>query len=244
MASQVISAPSDQPEESSTTVRDPDTLPSSLDPSGRCPRCERISNFGVGTAVRTVAVGPASTAPYDEQSVALICQGCGDSTIVIERRRNTYQRWSPVFWYPKPGHLGDTTDVPKEIAGAFDEGVRCVSVDAANAAVAMFRNALAQIVQDKGSEAAKKKNTLNDAVKQMVVDRTLHDGFKEWADHVRKVGNAGAHQESWEEIPIEQAQELCELVKHLIDTLYVQPGRVKRAMPARKRTATPPQATP
>ncbi len=128
--------------------------------------------------------------------------------------------------------------MPDPIAGAFDEGARCVSVDAPNAAVAMFRNALAQIVQDKGSEEAKKKNTLNEAVQQMVADRTLHDGFKEWADHVRKVGNAGAHQESWSEIPIDQAQELCELVKHLIDTLYIQPGRVSRAMPARKRSAT------
>ncbi|WP_431815705.1 DUF4145 domain-containing protein [Gordonia jacobaea] len=119
-----------------------------------------------------------------------------------------------------------------------------MSIEAPNAAVAMFRNALAQIVQDKGSDEAKKKSTLNEAVKQMVTDRTLHDGFKEWADHVRKVGNAGAHQESWSEIPIDQAQELCELVKHLIDTLYVQPGRIRRAMPAKKRGDTPGQGQP
>lgn len=99
----------------------------------------------------------------------------------------------------------------------------------------MFRNALAQIVQDKGSEAAKKKSTLNDAVKQMVDDRTLHDGFKDWAEHVRKVGNAGAHQETWEAIPLVQAQELQELVSHLIESLYVQPAKLSRAIAAKKR---------
>lgn len=125
--------------------------------------------------------------------------------------------------------------VPEKLGSAFLEGVRCVGVDAPNAAVAMFRNALAQIVQDKGSEAARNKNTLNLAVIQMADDRTLHDGFKEWADHVRTVGNAGAHQESWEAIPLEQAQELQELLMHLIETLYIQPAKLKTAMIAKKR---------
>ncbi|MGM5066608.1 DUF4145 domain-containing protein [Rhodococcus qingshengii] len=138
-------------------------------------------------------------------------------------------------WWPKAGHLDDTTDVPDNLADAFNEGARCVGVDAPNAAVAMFRNALAQIVHDKGSDEAKRKDTLNKAIIQMVTDRTLYDGFKEWADHVRTVGNAGAHQEAFESIPLEQAEELMELTKHLIDTLYVGPAKLRRAMPARKR---------
>ncbi|QKT09020.1 DUF4145 domain-containing protein [Gordonia sp. X0973] len=178
-----------------------------------------------------------------QQCVRLRCHGCGNETVVIEQYRSG-DGWSPLLWFPKPGHLSDTTDVPDAIAGAFDEGARCISVEASNAAVAMFRNALAQIVQDKGSEDAKKAKTLNDAVKQMVVDRTLHDGFKKFADHVRTVGNAGAHQETWAEVPIEQAQELREFVKHLIDTLYVQPGRLDRAIPPKKRSTQPAPSSP
>lgn len=51
-------------------------------------------------------------------------------------------------------------------------------MEAPHAAVAMFRNALAHIVQDKGSDEAK-KNTLNLATQQMVDDKTLWDGFNE-----------------------------------------------------------------
>lgn len=169
----------------------------------------------------------------------LRCQGCRDATVVVEIYKDGEEAWVGVQWWPKPGHLENAIDVPPNLAAAFEEGARCVAVDAPHGAVAMLRNALAQIVQDKGSETAKSKGTLNDSIKQMADDRTLHDGFKEWADHVRKVGNAGAHQESWESIPIEQAQELLELTKHLIDTLYVQPGKLRRAMPAARRPKTP-----
>ncbi len=178
-----------------------------------------------------------------EKVSILRCQGCREAMIVAEKFSNVdgVAKWRGIHWWPKAGYGEDMVDVPPNLASAFDEGVRCVGVEAPHAAVAMFRNALAQIVQDKGSESARGKKTLNDAVKQMVEDRTLHDGFKEWADHVRTVGNAGAHQESWETVPLHQAQELQDLLLHLIDTLYVQPGKLRRAMPAMKRpkTSTP-----
>ncbi|MDJ0399665.1 DUF4145 domain-containing protein [Rhodococcus rhodochrous] len=210
--------------------RNPDTLPTSRDPSGMCPRCGRVSNFTPEKSVNLYGTVETMT--------PLECQGCRRKTVVIEKFMSVNggpSRWQGVHWWPVAAAVVDMADVPSNLASAFQEGVRCVSVEAPHAAVAMFRNALAQIVQDKGSEQAKKKDTLNLAIKQMVVDRTLHDGFAEWADHVRKVGNAGAHQESWDEIPLEQAQELQDLVKHLIDSLYVQPAKLARAMPARKR---------
>ncbi|MGW6377067.1 DUF4145 domain-containing protein [Rhodococcus sp. NPDC055112] len=208
--------------------RNPDSLPTTTDPTGRCPRCNRVSSFTVENSQHLRGTLETVT--------PLRCQGCREATIVVEVfSGDAVNRWRGIHWWPKPGHLGDTTDVPTNLAEAFEEGARCVGVDAPNAAVAMFRNALAQIVQDKGSDEAKRKETLNKAIIQMVDDRTLYDGFKEWADHVRTVGNAGAHQESFESIPLEQAEELMELTKHLIDTLYVGPAKLRRAMPARKR---------
>ena len=124
--------------------------------------------------------------------------------------------------------------MPADIAAAFEEGVRCAAVEAPNAAVAMFRNAIAQIVQDKGSAAARSKPTLNAAIEQMAADKTLAEAFTSWAHHIRKIGNAGAHQESFEHIPIEQAREIQEFVSHLIDTLYIHPAKLARAMPAVK----------
>ncbi|WP_051133640.1 DUF4145 domain-containing protein [Nocardia paucivorans] len=112
-------------------------------------------------------------------------------------------------------------------------------MEAPHAAVAMFRNALAHIVQDKGSDEAKKKNTLNLATQQMVDDKTLWDCFNEWAAQIRQVGNAGAHQESWEEIPIEDAQDLQKITLALIENLYIRPAELARMKKPTKRPKTP-----
>lgn len=220
-----------------------DSLPYSGQPHGLCPRCGRTSNFASLSRLALRSVRPPSATPGSqgpeaalEQVAKLNCMGCGVGTAIIEVRDSPAGHFKPILWWPSPSALSGAavSDVPGDIVAAFDEGVRCVSVLAPTAAVTMFRNTIAQIVKDKGSESAKAKSTLNDAIVQMADEKTLHESFAEWAHHVRKVGNAGAHQESWEAIPIEQARELQELTAHLIDTLYVLPAKLARAMPPRK----------
>ncbi|WP_171050298.1 DUF4145 domain-containing protein [Nocardia cyriacigeorgica] len=178
-----------------------------------------------------------------QQAVVLGCQGCSHGIVVVEEYRVVPglmgARWVPMHWWPTPGVAVDLADVPSELAAAYEEGVRCVSVEAPHAAVAMFRNALAHIVHDKGSEEAKKKKTLNQSIQQMVADKTLFDAFDDWATHIREMGNAGAHQESWDEIPLSDAQDLQKLVLALIDNLYVRPAELARMKKPTKRSATP-----
>ena len=104
----------------------------------------------------------------------------------------------------------------------------------------MFRTALAQIVQDKGSEEAKKQENLYRRIEQMVADKTLWDSFGEWASHIRKTGNAGAHQEQWEPVSMEQASDLQRFVRQLIEFLYVQPAQLAAARQPQKRTNSSP----
>jgi Domain of unknown function (DUF4145) len=95
--------------------------------------------------------------------------------VVIEAEIGDQYGMKGVLWWPTE-HLGDlerVAGVPPEIVESYSEGVRCLGVQSPNAAAVMFRNAIAQIVENKGSEAAKKKNTLNARIKQMVQDRTL-----------------------------------------------------------------------
>lgn len=232
-------------EDSNDEDRNPDGLPGSRDPSGPCPRCGRISNFDVGQAMELRKQVPVRTGNHTyykppQQVTVLTCQGCGQGTVVIEQRAPGgppgLGKWTPLHWWPAPGTAKDMADVPKNLAAAYQEGVRCVSVRAPHAAVAMFRNALAHIVQDKGSETAKKMPTLNNAIKQMVADKTLFDAFGEWATHIRTVGNAGAHQESWEEIPLEDAQDLQKITLALIENLYIRPAELTRMQRPTKRS--------
>jgi len=103
----------------------------------------------------------------------------------------------------------------------------------------MLRNALAQIVQDKGSEDAKNKGTLNTAINQMVTDRTLWESFGTWAHRVRQMGNAGAYQETYSDVTIEEAEHVRSLVGAMIEFLYVQHSKVATSLPPAKRAQTP-----
>lgn len=175
-----------------------------------------------------------------EKATVLKCLGCGDSLVVAEVWAES-GRFEGVSWYPMPEELVDSVSgLPEEVRGAYQEGVRCIGVRAPHAAVAMFRTALAQIVEDKGSETAKKKNSLYDRIDQMVAEKTLWESFGLWATHIRTTGNAGAHPEKFEPVTQEQAEDLSAFVRQVIEFLYVQPARIAKAMPVLKKAAPTP----
>lgn len=219
--------------------RSVDTLPSTADRGGPCPRCGRLSSFTLKQSVAmsehlTVPAGPGSPAVkrWMEQVAVLVCQGCEEAVVVVEVR-DAWGSPQPVMWWPMPGAGRLDESIPEQVAKAYGEGVRCLAVQVPNAAAAMLRSCLAQVVQDRGSDAAKGKRTLNDAIKQMVKDGALLPLLGEWAGHVREMGNAGAHPEVFGAVTQEEADELQRLVASLLEFLYVTPARVQRARAAR-----------
>ena len=156
----------------------PDTLPNKSDPSGKCPRCGRVANFDVvrSEPLRNGSIG--SAVGTIEWATVLDCHGCRGKSVVVDvvdSFHGTGEGFAchGVMWWPTD-HLGDleqVAGVPKDIVTAYSEGVRCLAVKAPNAAVAMFRTVIAQIVDDKGSAAAKAKGTLFERIEQMVQDK-------------------------------------------------------------------------
>lgn len=134
--------------------------------------------------------------------------------------------WEGVYWWPTPGANSLGSDVPTNVAGAYDEGVRCLSAGAPSGAVAMFRTAMTWIVNDKGSEAAKAKGDLKDKVKQMVADGGLTAPLGSWIDHVRLYGNAGVHPDLFGEVSLDEAKDLARLTETLIELFYVTPAKI------------------
>lgn len=214
--------------------RNPDTLPTSYDPSGPCPNCGRVSNFTHESNFH-MHHDLSGAAPRQYVAQFLRCMGCDRYTFTLELEAHDGRPNEAVFWWPTPGADALDDSVPEKVSDAYREGVRCLAIQAPNAAVTMLRNALAQIVQDKGSEDAKKKRTLNDAIVQMVADRTLWETFGEWAHRVRQMGNAGAHQETFSDVTQEEAEQVRSLAGAIIDFLYVQHAKVTAALPPAKR---------
>lgn len=237
MASQSVEFPAadDNDEIQEHVDRDPDTLPTSTDPSGTCPRCGRVAQFtSVQTLVLKRQISFAANRAV-ERAVVLECQGCQECTVVIELYRSGSAQG--LHWWPMPGFdAPDVAGVPDDVANAYNEGSRCISVNAPNAAVAMFRTAIAHIVQEKGSDTAKAERDLYHRIDRMAKEGALFSGFGEWAHHVRNTGNAGAHGEKFEPISVHQASELQRFVSQLINFLYVQPAQLAAAMGPTKRS--------
>lgn len=219
-------------------------LPDSSEPWGECPRCGRVSSFtNVGNAAVTYSyerfVG-GSAPDVDEQVSILRCQGCSQNVVVVEevylngvpRRLGANSgslTWRGMHWWPSPGMQPGNPDVPTDIADAIAEGVRCLSATAPRAAVVMFRSALALIVDERGSAAAKAKPNLYQQLKQMGVDKDLDGSLADLADHVRVIGNAGAHPSTLDPVSLDEATEVADFIAHLTQFLYVMPARVAQS---------------
>jgi hypothetical protein len=245
------SMPTTSDERGDHPTRDPDTLPDSTDPNGQCPRCGRISNFAVG------ATSPISfrkdvfamrrdggREPIAEQQVSTLqCRGCADCVVVIEDsyvggvRHGSSGRttWRGVHWWPTPGASAFDPVVPSTIAAAFDEALRCLSAGAPNGAAALLRHALALIVADKGSDAAKGRRDLSDKIKQMIRDGGALGALGDWAEHVNLYGNAGAHPEVYGNVTPDEAKEVAALARSMIELLYEAPAKFARRRAMRGR---------
>ncbi|WP_210428902.1 DUF4145 domain-containing protein [Nocardioides eburneiflavus] len=229
-------------------------LPDSTYPYGPCPRCGRASNFTPqGTAPVTFDESGGYSIAHDghheriheEQLVILQCQGCRQNVVVVEEQyvggqrkrdggRSGVVEWRGVHWWPSPGMRRGDPDIPRAVADAIAEAERCLSANSPRAAAVMFRGALAEIVTQRGSETARAKGSLYAQLGQMASDGDLDDTLADWADHVRVLGNAGAHPLELEPVSRDEADELSRLVNALVEYLFVHPARVRRARAGRQ----------
>ncbi|WP_438289531.1 DUF4145 domain-containing protein [Streptomyces sp. HUAS TT7] len=231
-----------------------DRLPDSSHQWGICPRCDRQSNFSVAATQNltfdyahfTVRRDGPREPQVSERICVLLCQGCRQGVLVVEEigANGVPKRlggtsgtitWHGLHWWPSPGMQALDPDIPAGIADAVAEGTRCLAAQAPRAAAVLFRGALALIVEDRGSGAAKAKKTLFAQLKQMAVDKDLDSSLAELADHVRVVGNASAHPATLDPVSLEEAAELAEFIGHLLRFLYVMPARVQRSRAKRPK---------
>jgi Domain of unknown function (DUF4145) len=225
---------------------DPERLPTSTDPSGPCPRCGRLSNFGLRLTTpvtydrsRPLVQGTAYP-PVTEQVAVLECmgKGCGQCAVVVERIVTPGDPSSAqgIHWWPAPGAADLDPDVPEPVASAFSEGIRALSANCPRAAAVMFGGTLTEVVRDKGSEAAQQSPTLYQQLKAMEQEGTLHPSLVEWAAEIRLVRNAGAHFDELEPVDQAEAADLSQLCRQLINVVYETPASIRRA---RQRQPSP-----
>ncbi len=172
----------------------------------------------------------------DQRLAILECGYCQQNIVVIEEELHDGIRgkqsgsisWRGIHWWPPPGGGMLGPDVPQTISGAYDEGIRCLSANAPNGAAAMFRAAIAYLVDDKGSDEAKGKRNLADKITQMAKDGGLPPALIEWATQVRFSGNAGAHPDVYGDVTMEDARDVARLISTFVDVMYTVPAKIAR----------------
>lgn len=177
------------------------------------------------------------------------CRGCGQGTAVIEEQ---YMGESPtrqakvggpisfrgVHWWPPPGSGELDQVIPKGLRDSFSEGTRCLGTRSPRAGAVMFRRTIEGIVRDKGSTKAVDqlgRSDLPGALKIMAKEHTLDRNLAEWADDVRGLGNVGGHFDPLEDVSIEQADELAQLVRQILRYVYEEPARSQRLRDSRTK---------
>lgn len=162
-----------------------------------------------------------------ERADILTCNGCAESTVVVTERFGD-QEYGLMHVYPAPGAGTLDKQVDAEVASAYDEGMRCLSIAANRGAAVMFRSALHLFIKDKGNAKAKAERFLKPALKHMKECGDLHKSLWDWADHLNQLGNEGAHPEDYYEVTAAEAAGLGKFVRQLIHLEYEMPAQLLR----------------
>jgi hypothetical protein len=164
-----------------------------------------------------------------ERASVLICMGCQEGTAVVEVTTDGHN-YRGIHWWPPPSAMNLDPSIPDDLRLAYDEGMRCLAVQCPHAAVVMFRRLLEGIVADRGSEAARAAaaKALARGLRVMADEHVLESGLADWAQEIRIVGNTGAHYDALAIVTLDEARDLSDLARRMLEYIYELPARIQR----------------
>jgi Domain of unknown function (DUF4145) len=156
------------------------------------------------------------------------CQACRELVyrqVDVEESGHTLAQW------PLKGIRAAHPSVPAPIAADWLEAHLCLSIRAFRAAAAMARRAVQGIAVERGAKDGK----LNAQLKELEAQTTLHPTMVEWANHIRLLGNVGAHPgaDGLETVSEDEAREVVRFLDELLRWLYELPAETAAARAAR-----------
>ncbi|MCH1867063.1 DUF4145 domain-containing protein [Nocardioides sp. CFH 31398] len=144
-------------------------------------------------------------------------------------------------WLPATTVQQDFPDVPDHIAGAATEATLCFSAGAYRAVGSLARAVIEATAKDKRAEG----KDLYSRIEQLHADGHVRLHTKEQAHEVRHFGNGMAHGDFTKPVTQEEAEEIVELMKEILDEVYQSPARLSKRRAARAaKTASPDQPAP
>jgi hypothetical protein len=148
--------------------------------------------------------------------------------------------WKDIFPISLDDHLSEEekTFVSSEILDDYNEALKCKSIGANRASCAMFRRALQNSLVALGADPKL------DLVKQINSLPSLPADVKDWAHHIRILGNWGAHPDAdnLKSIDANDVLETHDFISKFISYMFIMPAKVKLAREKREKRLNPPNA--
>jgi hypothetical protein len=183
-----------------------------------CPRCLREVRFDVNARVQHGSY-------FHEIQACPACGGIVYRMLDPEEGRPTIAQWP--LKQIRPAYPA----VPAPIAADWREAHLCLGVGAFRGAAAMARRAVQGVAIERGAKDA----PLNAQLRELEASTTLHPTMVERADHIRLLGNAGAHRgaDGLETVSEDEAREVVRFLDELLRWLYELPAETAAARAAR-----------
>ena len=143
---------------------------------------------------------------------------------------------APIFTYPLlGGKLDKETQFPKYVREEFKEASHCHQIGAYLASMTMSRRVLQRCLKHEGLNQRTLFEQIETAKNQNIIPRR----YAKLVDEIRQYGNFGAHpdDDKMELVTEKNSEFLLELVKLLVEELYVVHHRVSKLEDARNEKA-------
>jgi len=183
-----------------------------------CPVCSAVVGAPVLGSYAYLEEGPDVPTRF----LFARCPNCDRPMVAVQENwgdwNNDHHFDKPRRYLPANSRLGAT--VPRAVVAAFNEAGRCYGAQAYAAATIMARKAIESLVKEHKIRRANLASGLRAMKDQGLIEARLF----EWADSLRLVGNAAAH-EPLEGITKEDARDTLDFTAALIEYVFTYRDR-------------------
>lgn len=175
---------------------------------------------------------------FDEEAIEHIytlgrCSQCSSPGIVKTRTARDFDLNKPSEQLHPPVGLVQSSNIPPLVAESYREAKLCQKSRANIATAVMARRTLEATAQSFDPSA----RNLFEGLRAMKDQGVISEELFAWGDHLRFLGNIGAHPKEGEAVSTDDTRDLMQFLDAIIETIYVLRPRFEAMVARRKKQA-------
>jgi HEPN domain-containing protein len=129
----------------------------------------------------------------------VVCPRCAGA-VLIEHNNPEYAHPEKMQVVPSLGQRVEIRALPEEVQANYEQAIRALDTGLSDLAAVALRRALEAACQQVLNEKDRQQRNLYEQIQLLVDQRLVTKEFAKALDHLRKIGNVGAHPQSFKEV--------------------------------------------